>query len=259
MIDAWLDLPDWQIIAVLLVSFTFTGILCVAASFHRAARPIAERYKGVVAPFFVSAGTMFALMTAFLGNAVHESVRSATQAVMMEREGIVRIITLAEAQPNNPAIWALPDQARAYVRSVLTDEWPLPPGRYRAPQTEAALRQMFTTVAHHDMAVLGGNAVQAAFLRALEEISAGRIVRLGLSRPDADNLRWMGVLLLGLLTQLSIAAVHLDRARAQVLALLLSTAATVTALAVVATTERPFTGLLTVSRAPLEHLLAPDR
>ncbi len=52
---------------------------------------------------------------------------------------------------------------------------------------------------------------------------------------------------------------HLDRARAQVLALLLSTAATVTALAVVATTERPFTGLLTVSRAPLEHLLTPDR
>jgi hypothetical protein len=57
---------------------------------------------------------------------------------------------------------------------------------------------------------------------------------------------------------LSIAAVHLDRARAQVLALLLSTAGTVTALGVVATTERPFSGLLTVSRAPFEHVLTPD-
>jgi hypothetical protein len=258
MIDAWLDLPDWQIVAVLLVAFTFSGILCVAASFHPAARTTAETYKGVVAPFFASSSMLFALMTAFLGNAVRESMRSANQAVMMERDGLVRIITLAEAQPNNPAIWVLPDQARAYVRSVLADEWPLPPGRDHAPQTEAALRQMFTTVAHHDMAVLGGNAVQAAFLRALEEISAGRIIRLGLSRPDADNLRWMGVLLLGLLTQLSIAAVHLDRARAQVLALLLSTAGTVTALGVVATTERPFSGLLTVSRAPFEHVLTPD-
>jgi hypothetical protein len=27
MIDAWLDLPDWQIVAVLLVAFTFSGIL----------------------------------------------------------------------------------------------------------------------------------------------------------------------------------------------------------------------------------------
>lgn len=258
MIDAWLDLPDWQIIAVLLGAFTLTGMLCVVVSFHRAARPTADQYKGVVAPFFVSAGTLFAVITAFLGNAVHESMRAANQAVMQERDGVVRIITLAEAQPHNPVIVDLPEQARAYVRSVLHHEWPLPSGRYRAPQTEAALQRMFTTVAHPDMGRTGGTAMQAAFIRALEEVSAGRITRLGLGRPGADNLRWIGVLLLGLLTQMSIAAVHLDRMRAQVLALLLSTAATVVALGVVATTERPFAGLLSVSRAPLEQLLLPD-
>lgn len=259
MINAWLDLPDWQIIAVLTGGFTLTGVLCVTLSFMGFARPVAVRYQGVVAPFFVSAGTLFALMTAFLGSAVHESVRSANLAVMQERAGALRIIVLAEAQPHNPAAKDLPDQARAYVRSVLNHEWPLPVGRYNAPQTEMALKRMFSTVAHHDMAAIGGTAIQSAFIRALEEISAGRIARLGLSRPDADNLRWLGVLILGLLTQFSVAAVHLDRVRAQVLAVLLSTAATITALGVVATTERPFSGFLSVSRAPLEHLLTPNR
>ncbi len=53
-----------------------TRILCGTWSFLRAARSTVVRNQGVVAPFFVSAGTLFALMTAFLGNAVHETVHA---------------------------------------------------------------------------------------------------------------------------------------------------------------------------------------
>lgn len=257
MIDLWLNQSDLSIIVTLTVGYGLSGVLCVVVSFLPAWRQAALRYNGVVAPFFVSAGTLFALMTAFLGSAVHDSVRNANQAVMQEREGALRIITLAEALPGNGPAGRLPDLTRTYIHSVLDHEWPLPAARFNAPQTEAALVGLLGAIADREIASTAGNAIQAAFLRAAEGISAGRVTRLGLSRPDADNLRWTGVLVLGLLTQLSVAAVHLDRLRPQVLALILSTSATIAALGVVATAERPFSGLLAVSREPLEQLVVP--
>lgn len=190
-------------------------------------------------------------MTAFLGNAVYDTVRTANQAVMQEREAAIQIIDLARARDETPAIARLPDLTRTYVKAVLAHEWNLPEQRFSAPEAERAYAALLDAIADPKIARVGGSAIQAALLRAAQDIGSARVVRLTLRSPRADHFRWIGVLLLGVLTQFSIAAVHLDRIRPQILALLLCTAAIVVSLGVIAMTERPFEGALSVSPGPL--------
>jgi hypothetical protein len=65
----------------------------------------------------------------------------------------------------------------------------------------------------------------------------------------------MSVLILAFLTQVSLAVVHLDRARAQLAALVIFSVAAATALGLVAMRERPFAGALRISLAPPEEVL----
>jgi len=254
MIDQWLDMADWAMILVLALGYTGTGALAVALSFLPVFRPAALRYQGIVAPFFVSSGALFGLMTAFLGSAVYDTVRAANQSVMQEREAAIQIIDLAHARDDTPAIARLPDLTRAYVKTVLEHEWELSEQEFSAPEAERAYATLLDAIADREVGREGGNAIQAALLRAAQDIGSARVVRLTLRSPRADHYRWIGVLLLGVLMQFSVAAVHLDRVRPQVLALLLSTSATVVALGVIAITERPFQGGLSVSSEPLRQL-----
>lgn len=255
MIDQWLDLPDWAMFLVLAAGYTCTGAVAVGLSFLPVFRPMAVRCQGVVAPFFVSAGALFGLMTAFLGSAVYDTVRQANQTAMQEREAAIQIIDLARVREDIPAIARLPDLTRAYLNTVLEHEWHPSDKRFSAPEAERAYSALLDTIADPEVGRAGGNAIQAAFLRAAQEISSARVVRLTLRSPRADHFRWAGVLLLGVVTQFSIAVVHLDRIRPQLLALFLSTCAAVVALGVIAVTERPFDGALAVSAEPLRQVV----
>jgi hypothetical protein len=64
------------------------------------------------------------------------------------------------------------------------------------------------------------------------------------------------VLILGALTQISIAVVHLQRRNAQIAALVVFSAAVVVALGLIALQERPFQGPFQVGPGPLRQLLA---
>jgi hypothetical protein len=64
------------------------------------------------------------------------------------------------------------------------------------------------------------------------------------------------VLVLGVLTQVSLALVHLDKVRALLSALAVFSLAAVVVLGLIALQEDPFAGSIQVSPAPLEDALA---
>src|SRR5690242_11022293 len=99
---------------------------------------------------------------------------------------------------------------------------------------------------------------QAALLNAVERIGAARSARLVLMGAPNDSPRWVAVLLLAVLTQVSVAVAHLDRARSQIVALSLSTAAAIIALAPVAILEHPFDGANQISLEPLRQAVAAE-
>jgi hypothetical protein len=254
MINAWLGLPDWLIILVLAGGYGLSGWLCVALTHARRWRETVMSYHGVVAPFFVSSSTLFALMTALLGASAHENVIRAAQAVAAEREGAQQIITLAEALPPTDEIVRLPNLVRTYVRAVLSHEWGLDRGNHHSPVVDSALRDLVAAITALRLREVAGQSVQDALLLASRQIAAARLTRLSLAEPVLDPLRWSAVLWLGLLTQLSIAAIHLDKKRPQILAILLSTLASIAAIGTIALSEYPFDGYLAISPAPLAHI-----
>ncbi len=82
------------------------------------------------------------------------------------------------------------------------------------------------------------------------------------SRIAADHtndLKWLTVIILGLLTQISIGLVHLERIRAFTTALVVFSSAAVVALGIVALQEYPFYGAFKLSPAPIAQFQSwPD-
>ncbi|MBV8613496.1 MAG: DUF4239 domain-containing protein [Acetobacteraceae bacterium] len=144
------------------------------------------------------------------------------------------------------------------MASVLDEEWHKRPVGYGSPRTDAALRGLLGAAASRQTGAAAGPAVQAALIDAVQRIGAARSARLVLMRAPTDTLRWGAVLLLALLTQVSVAVAHLDRARGQVVALALPTTAAIIVLALVAALERPFDGAHQISPAPLRQAIAAE-
>lgn len=255
MIDAWLNLADGWIVGIVAAGYGLSALAVSWLSFSAWTRPAALSFQGVVGPFFVSTGTLFALMAAFLGSSVHESARAGANAVMMEREGAIQVMDLALAMPDRKHTEKLIGLTNSYIRTVVDTEWHMPPDRLSAPEADAAYRRLLDAIADTDIWTSAKPPLQRALLDAAQEISSGRLARLSVRGKQVDEIAWIGVLILGLLAQWSVGAVHLDRRRPQALALALTTTAIVTALSVVALTERPFSGWLSLSPQPLAQLL----
>ena len=88
-----------------------------------------------------------------------------------------------------------------------------------------------------------------------EEAATARSDRIALNSRQTDETKWWAVLLLGLITQLSIGMVHLDRAPAHVAAVVVFALAAIVALGTVAVQEAPFDGPLRIPPEPLERVL----
>jgi hypothetical protein len=243
-------------VVTLIVFYGLTAALLHLIAFHWPTRRHLASLQGMTTPFFTTANTLFALMIAFLGAGVWESYRTAVQTVLHEREGIVAVIELANAVPSEAT--RLRERVNNYVASVIDDEWRQRPIGHGSDHTDAALLALLGATASQQTGVAAGPAVQAALLNAVERISAARSTRLMLMHAPNDSPRWIAVLLLALLTQVSVAVAHLDRARSQIVALGLSTAAAIIALALVAMLERPFDGTNQVSLEPLRQAIAAE-
>ncbi len=87
------------------------------------------------------------------------------------------------------------------------------------------------------------------------QAATARADRIALNSRQADEIKWVAVLLLGLLTQLSISMVHLDRAPACIAAVAVFSLAAVIALGAIAMQEAPFDGPLRIEPTPLERVL----
>jgi hypothetical protein len=92
-------------------------------------------------------------------------------------------------------------------------------------------------------------------LTAAVRVSTARSTRLSLSSDRTNDLKWISVLILGAITQIALALVHLERPRAMLSALTVFATGAIVALGLIALQEDPFGGVFRVSPAPLERLL----
>ena len=85
-------------------------------------------------------------------------------------------------------------------------------------------------------------AVHQAMLDGLIQVRQARLVRLTLTAGISNPMNWLAVLVLGVLTQIAVAVVQLEKLRPQALALFVFTAAFAATVALIGLSERPFAG-----------------
>lgn len=188
-------------------------------------------FAGVVPPFINIIGVLFGLTLAFIGNDTWSARDRAMDAVFQEADGLRVLLALSDE--------ALAAQVRAYGHAVAA-EWPELRARRVDPAVGAAADALLRAVAEPDVAARFGGNVQQLMLEKVVEIRAERDLRISLTQTHLNPLKWMGMAFLGLVTILSVAAVHIGQPRAAMLAIWLFALAAAPSAAIVLVQGNPF-------------------
>lgn len=201
-------------LVVLLLSFLFLKM------FHSWTRQVMAWTP--VAPFFAAVCMVFALFLAFHAAGVWENKRAAERAFIQSGNAIKAFNEMVG--PGLLDDREARDKLRRYVVAVTEDEW----GTFRSRQASGRVETMFREL-EDSVNRLTARLPVATGMRLytlLNDIGRTRSDRLWIDRNHTDFMSWLGVLLLGYVTHLAVAAVHFDRPRAGAVALTLFATAT---------------------------------
>jgi hypothetical protein len=253
VIYAWLDMSAVLIFAVLVLIYGASGAAIYWLAYGAPIRGHVQSLAGVAAPFIATTGVLFGLLTGFLASDVGNRNRQAWRAVHTEASAATSLETLSIAATSDMA--AIRAALRDYLQSVVTDEWPRMAEHGAATKTEAAQATLLREVSDPKIATQSGQAVHSALLVTVLRMRDARAERLALASDRTNDVKWITVLLLGMLTQVSIGLVHLERARAKVAAVTVFTVGAVITLGLLAIQEGPFDGPIQIPPTPIEHSL----
>jgi len=249
IVGRWLELPVWQQLLALAGFYATAGIAMHLLAFHSPVSGWAKSFRGVVAPFFVSPILIFGLLLGFVAGDVWHRNALAVQVVRGEGDALFSLSHLSpETSPGGVRLQGL---IRAYAQSVVSEEWPRMQEGKRAAGSETALTSLLDAIVDAPASGNSGAAVQRARFDLVLKLHTLRESRLTLAGDHTDELKWAALLILGLVSQIAIAAVHLEVPRPQIAALAIFSTAAVIGLGLVAVQERPFSRPLEVSPEPL--------
>jgi hypothetical protein len=254
-IEKFFSASDFVIFFGLLFLYVGCGLLIFWVCNGKKLRGIAVKFNGIVPPFIGLPTSLFALTAALLGVSVWQNFQSHVDAVSAESRAISAFIQLNEAIPSlrDKGLIA---EARAYARSAVEIEWPLIVSNHsRSSETEQYINSLLTKTAEVATQTEIPPVIAQTLMRSIQSISDTRNLRLELLNLRPDPIRWVCVLLLGLMVQLSVAAVHLDKPRPMALSLTLATLSITFILGLIGLSVQTHTGEVSISNEPLKNLM----
>ncbi|MGA7384257.1 MAG: hypothetical protein WBW81_06080 [Methylocella sp.] len=258
MIAAWLSLPLPALLLVLATFYGAAAMVLIGLSFGALAGPWVRSFQGVVAPFAGAIVAILSILVGFLANDVWDRNQRAAATVRGEGASLISLHALAAAL-GAPHV-GIDRAIRAYAIAVIDMEWPRMENGEASPEAEAAQDELLQTVAQSDFA-LGNAALGRLLLDTAMKIREARGDRLALSSDFSESFKWTCVVLIAVMAQISVAAVHLDEARAQIAAMVIFTSSVVLVIGLIAAHEEPFQPPLGISPAPIAKVLdiVPER
>jgi hypothetical protein len=253
MISAWLDQSVFGIFAWLVVVYGLTGALIAWLTFRSPLHASIQGLSGIVPNYIASVALLFALLTGFLAADVIDRYKQAVRAVQVEAGALSSLHALTLASTVDAA--TIRAELRTYLEALLNDEWPQMANYETSAKTDAALAGLLRTAVDPSIAPAAGQAVHSGLVQLALQAATARSDRLALNSYQSDDVKWLTVLLLFLMTQISIGIVHLERPRAHIAAQAIFSVGAIIALGMIAIQEAPFDGPLKISPAPLERVL----
>jgi hypothetical protein len=207
-----------------------------------------QDWKGVVPPFVTVPATLFGLLMTFLSQDVWDANRRAHQAVALERE---QLATLSALCNNGIDSDGMLRAIHEYVEAVVGLEWQAMEDGRQSPETEAALNKLTAAAS----AAKIGPSFQRALIDAVIGLRSARDQRLAIAGAFSDDRKWAAVLIIAFITQIALAATHLDRPKPQLLAQAIFALAAIVPISLVASVDEPYSPPNAISSDPLEQLL----
>jgi hypothetical protein len=253
MIEVWLRSGALAIILIPFVLFYLIAAGIVWLTHLSPARPFFASCIGIAGPFFASVAVLFGLFSAFLASDVQHRNAEVKAAIFREADGVRTILRLDE--PLGAAGSPVTVAAVGYVQSVLTKEWPAMQKRVSAAEDLGALRSLTLAVLAPELIAALPTSVHQAMLQGLVEVRQSRLERLTLTAGHIEPMNWLAMLILGVLTQVAVAVVQLERLRPQALALFVFTTAFAATVVLIGFGEQPLSGG-EIDAAPLRAAVA---
>lgn len=212
-------------------------------------------FHGVVAPFILIPMSIFALSSALLGVSVWDHYQLNSRAISHEAQAVEAYITLVKSLPMEGQGTLVAD-AKSYARSAIYEEWQMiamerQPHLATAGQLQKLIGDSVAMAVNDKLPTF----LQTALLQSVQKINDARNARLSILNDEPDTIRWISNILLGVMVLVSVALVHLDKPMPMLATLAVSTASICIVLSLVGMSVNPFSGMLKISKAPLEQVL----
>lgn len=252
MVDAWLSLPLPVSVLILAAFYCTSAAVLLRLSFGAWAGTWVRSFRGIVAPFVSAVIVVFAILVGFLANDIWDRNRRAAATVRGEAASLVSLHAIAAAAGRPHA--NIDSAIRAYAAAAVS-EWPFMAKGEASSEAEEAQDELLEAVALSDSTETGETAFDRLLLDTALSVREARATRIALSSDFAEGTKWMCVLFMALMAQISVAAVHLNEARAQFAAIAIFTTSIILVIGLLAAHEAPFHPPLGISPDPIAKLL----
>ncbi|MEI6557066.1 MAG: hypothetical protein WCO00_01565 [Rhodospirillaceae bacterium] len=248
---------DHYLLAVLgLVGTVAAAAVMVWLAHHSRHAEWLHTYRGVAPNFLSVVGVLFALNLVFLANDTWHAHDHALDAVYKEAGALRSIVALANQLPA-PVRDRVASSVRSYARYAVEAEWPLLAERRSSAEAAAELDRLLGLLASPEVGKTLDSSVHSLILQQAVQVRTMRDLRVALSQTHVNPLKWLGMAFLGLLMMVSIVMVHVDQAKAELLAVLLFAAAAGPTAAIVLVQGNPFQQPTAVTAAPIAAMAMP--
>ncbi|MCE1181844.1 MAG: hypothetical protein LWW81_05995 [Rhodocyclales bacterium] len=193
---------------------------------------------------------MFGLFAAFLANDIWGTNVAARNAVLQEADGVQAMLRYTEPLPDAEAKM-MKNVLTTYVRKAIDNEWPKMRDGQVDPDAVDRLRAISNAIIIFEVGKSEGAVIQGRLLDAFNQIRVNWQTRTRIAQERQVTIKWHGVILFALLTQIAIGVVHFRRMRAMLVAQSIFGLAYALSTVLLFINEFPFSQLAPISAEPL--------
>lgn len=223
----------WQIAVAALLPIFFCLLLFLLEAKGPLSKPIQES-KGLVAPYFTAISILFGLFAALLASDVWEKTNQAKRAVQAESHAVHAIAHLARAHGLGDVVMP---KLRAYAEAASVEQPHSDAFDRQHAATEKAYLDLLTTLSKLPPT---DDLVRNSLLTAGRELLRAHDNRIYLASDMTAPVKWLSIVILGILTQIALLLVHVGNRRGLRISIALFTVAFSFCLFVMAVFDAPF-------------------
>lgn len=182
----------------------------------------------LVPPFLALPAIMFAFLMGFMSSESWQNYSHGRTALINETAAIMRILSV----PMEPEVFQTKTIAnvKSYLESVINEEWLVNHNESSSLKALEALKNLELNIWQAHSACADGASKQtsctgsvatSALIKAVDDLQIARQERLSLGYQGSKNMKWLLGILLGLVSAISVAAVHKHNQKTGVIALIL--------------------------------------